>query len=790
MAARRRAGARVAPATGRAAGVEVPRSGPAQTRDVPVIAGARAAALGPWAGAGAFPSFVRDANPDTLTFEQYDEMRRDPTIAAGLTMVKAPILGMVRRAGVQCDDPAVAAAVEEVFLKSGLLYQAVRAMLSAEEFGVAFMEKVWAREDLDIWFGLPDPNTGEPVEQVAFQGPALVIRQLRHVNPATVTEIRRRHEPRDGKPGDGSFDGFVQRVGADEVWVQPPYAFVYSRNPEFGNLWGAPRTKPAYPYYVWKQVILKYWMAWTEKKAVPPRIARHPVGVNARTGQDNAEVAVQVATAVDNVAAVALPSTRDQSNNYLWTLEELSTTDRTDVFERTVRALDGALLRAIFVPERSFLEGQYGTKAEAEAHTDTFLLTEDERLVDMLEAFSRYVVQPWIDYNFGPDAARARIVCPGLTDEERALLREVLMALLSAPAMQERVDLGAIAERYGVPLKPAPAPTPDAGAMDGGVGAGAEDNGAAGQNGEESGPAAAPPNLVLSDAMQAVVSLAAEVDLSRYTITPDDSASGYRVIDRRTGQRLIGFAARQVVKAFQNAQKKAAAQAERAARQAQRERERAAKKAQREQERAARQAERERKRVEQAIVQAARAERRELEARTRTLDPDLAEQVIRRAGWAVEGDVAPDLDQAVRAAEAVAADNPDLIVSAVRVKGGFVVVTKAKNAITPRGQGPANVAMVDLVEASLPRTWDAALAALAEEAGEPVQVPADGHDANVPGDATLELFTEAARRIAAFFGERPDLDDVDVYPDSNPDDRRSRAPGREGNSEDTAGGVD
>jgi hypothetical protein len=358
------------------------------------------------------------------------------------------------------------------------------------------------------------------------------------------------------------------------------------------------------------------------------------------------------------------------------------------------------------------------------------------------------------------------------------------------------VDVDAIAGRYGLPLLPANATGGE------GVADVADVADVAGVAEGETGDVGEglPSNLVLSDEQwAAVVSLATDVDLSRYSITPDNSASGYRVIDRRTGQRLIGFAARQVVKAFQNARKKAAVQAERAARQAQREQEQAAKKAQREQEqaakkaqreqeRAAKKAERERTRLEQAVVQAARAERRELEARTRTLDPDLAGEVIARAGWAVETDVVPDMDRAVREAEALAADNPDAVVSVVRVKGGFVVITKPKTAIKTRGSGPANVAL----------TADAG-----EVNGDDHDHDHDhdhdqsedreGHDGTVPGAATLELFTEAARRIAAFFGERPDLDDVDpgaagagvdAYPDERPDDDE-REDGEDGDRGDT-----
>jgi hypothetical protein len=511
-------------------------------------------------------------------------------------------------------------------------------MCSSFAFGAAFHEKKWEPETLTIQVEEDDPLGGgiKEQEQVAE---LLNITKMYSVNPSTVSEIR--HTP------DGSFDGFVQGFVAGRAitspelnpsgWVKPVNALVYANDPEFGNMWGVSLLKAAYPYWFWKQVVLKLWMAWAEKKAQPTRIIRHPQGIDPLTNIDYRDLALIIANQIDSVSAVAMPNTREGSiagerGDYMWTIDELTVTDRTDTFERVVKKLDQYMLWSIMVPERVFQEGQFGTRAEAVAQTDTFLLLEDARLRDMLDAYNQWVLEPWRLQNYGPGAAKATIAIGGLTDSQRTLVQQAFMVMLSNPENQSNIDFRDLAENLGIP-------TQEADEFDQGDQFGfeeepaeeepaPEDEGLEGET-EEPEPAAepgVPANLILDDAGEAIL-LASEYkkfDPSRWDVTSDpDAKLGFKVTDRRTGKRLGGFAAMQVIKAYftyqqkeaERAQKKAESEAKRAQSKQESEAKQAAREQQRKAERAERksesQAERQQRRTEQEQRQQERDQARE-----------------------------------------------------------------------------------------------------------------------------------------------------------------------------------
>jgi hypothetical protein len=378
-------------------------------------------------------------------------------------------------------------------------------------------------------------------------------------------------------------------------FVSAEKAFVYTHDKEYGNMWGRPRTKDAYPYFFWKQAILKFWMAWAEKKVVPPRIARYPIGRDKATGLDNGQIAINVLNIIDNVAGIALPSSRIRdvsgASSYRrtqsdWDIQELNVTDKSDTFNSIFNTLNIEILRAMFVPERVFTQGDTGAYAMAEAHTDTFLMTLDSLLVDILTEVNSDPVRQLILVNFGPDEAEdAGIYVPGITDEEREFVRQVFMELLTDPDSQYRIDFDNIAERYGVPLKD---PSLRDRELTGGPGGLPMEYGQVPpeegtEPGTEPAPTTAPPNLVLSDEEEYAEYVALDTyDPSRWTVEPDSTARlQYRVIDNTTGKRLSGFAGYQVIRGFLRYQARANKQAQTKAAQAQRKAESAAKTAQR-----------------------------------------------------------------------------------------------------------------------------------------------------------------------------------------------------------------
>lgn len=580
-----------------------------QTVNVPML-GVRRGATGMfWRGGRAF-GWLRDTNPDLLGFDVYDMMRRYPTIYAALTLRKAPILAQIKKASVVCEDEAIRAFVQRTFIDSGILWQVAVTSLRAFDFGVAFHEIEWQVGDFEISYTETDPTTNEETEIPAWSGPALVYKAIHEVNPQTVQEIRRRTEDQPGqngqpgKPGDGSYDGFIQRGmrGKPPITVEAVNSFVYTRDLEFGNMWGIPLTRNAYPYFYWANAMLKLWMAWAERKVIPSRYVYFPQGETQfpdGTTVDNAEIALQTGNQIDGVTTVVIPSDpNDSAGARSWQFGELVTTDRTDIFDKILNFFKIEILHAMFTPERTFNEGQYGTKAEAETHFDTLLQVEDFDLFDLLDYVSKYLIGRLVAVNFGADSPPATLTAPGLTDDARALLHTILEDLILNPDYQARIDFEQVAEGFGVPLKQmadAAAPPADQGVNPDGT---PTDTGQGPPPTDTTGTDATgtPSNLILDDdeiaemirdgmialsegdteAMDAIldaleiVALAEKINLAQYQITEDPSSIlGYKVM--KNGKRLSGFAAKQVIKSWKQQAEKAQKASETAARKAARE---------------------------------------------------------------------------------------------------------------------------------------------------------------------------------------------------------------------------
>lgn len=693
-----------------------PRQGKRIARDYAFIqgAGGRTALGGISMGTGA-----RDQNPETVTYEQLDAVRRDPVMRSALALIKFPILAATASVSVLCSDPAIQALVEYALTEHGLLRRIVWAMLKALDFGHAPLELVWGVEQVE----LAGDDPADPAAPPLWSGPAVLYRDVVGVNPASVREVLRDDQR--------IFAGFVQ---APEILVELPYAAWYTADTEFGNIWGQARTREALAAFSWKQVIAKRLALWAEKKADPTRVIRHPVGVDDDTGRDYAEIAIAVANAIDGAVAVALPSSRDDTGEYRWTIQELQSTDRVAIFETALKLFEGQMFMAVIAPERAVRNpGQTGTYSEVASITDTFMLMEDDLLLDILKEIEDQIVAPLVLANFGPDAPRVRLTSGGVTDAQKAMLRDILTATLAAPEGMARVDLDTLAATYGVPLVEEEDEDDALGSED----LEADELATEGdEDGEGEGDnLILPPELALSDD-GALMTLAAP-DLSRYDIS--GTLTVPVIVDRTTGKRLGGFVAKSIFlakakaasakpKAAPKGRKgpdaaKAAAAAQRKAdadaRREQRGAERATKAQERADAKAAREAAKEAKTAAAALTKAAKAERDDLAKTVANLTGDLAGQVLVNAGWQTEGQPTGDADAVRSAASADAARDPDMIVSVVQTRAGYLVIRKPKAALKASGSaGTANLLADDddgglgydggEPDADLERAWSAA----------------------------------------------------------------------------------
>ena len=182
---------------------------------------------------------------------------------------------------------------------------------------------------------------------------------------------------------------------------------------------------------------------------------------------ENAEVAEQLIRALCASGSIAIPNTTTDWANLVgpelaaktraWVIDILEDSGgRQPTFVDRLKYLDALKVRALLLPERSVLEGEFGTKAEATAHADMAIT--NIQLMDrhVTRHVNWHAVDQVLALNFG-DAMRGkvRLVAAPLIDEQVAFLREAYRLVLTNPqGFGEEfgmIDTDALKDKLGVP---------------------------------------------------------------------------------------------------------------------------------------------------------------------------------------------------------------------------------------------------------------------------------------------------------------------------------------------------
>lgn len=117
--------------------------------------------------------------------------------------------------------------------------------------------------------------------------------------------------------------------------------------------------------------------------------------------------------------------------------------------------IDAQKTRAYALPERSIIEGEFGTKAEAGVHASAALLIRQQHHEDITELINLGPVNLLLRTNWGSEGTAWLKAVP-LTDEKAALFKELLVALLADPGVgpdiKDKIDIQALMDATGVPM--------------------------------------------------------------------------------------------------------------------------------------------------------------------------------------------------------------------------------------------------------------------------------------------------------------------------------------------------
>lgn len=276
---------------------------------------------------------------------------------------------------------------------------------------------------------------------------------------------------------DGAFWGLRQdpSVGFNQlsyVYLLEQYqeCFVMSQDVEGTDWYGEPTLKSLEKVYDEGEIINRSARKYDAKVAGTHWVVYYPLGTSTMGGVelDNGEIAKRLLQQAESVGGIVVPrsvvnsldtlnAAMAQSEASQWKIELLSDkgSGQTAFIER-LKYLDALKARAFGFPERAILEGQFGTKAEAEAHADIAVSNLEVRHAMICQQYNFKLVNVLLEWNYGPEArGTVRIKPSPLADDKRAFLEKLYLQLLANPQAfvteMSAVDMAQLRDRLGLP---------------------------------------------------------------------------------------------------------------------------------------------------------------------------------------------------------------------------------------------------------------------------------------------------------------------------------------------------
>ncbi|HRU06656.1 MAG TPA: hypothetical protein P5137_12880 [Candidatus Brocadiia bacterium] len=348
-------------------------------------------------------------------------MAEDPQIGLGLELVKAPLYGAAWTVECESDEIAEFLTAEMKRLWRG----ALRTCLAAVEFGFSPHEKLW---------------------EIGEDGRARV-KQLKDLDPKRTVILR---------DESGQFAG----VRHGDAVVPAEKCLIFSHWKRWGNLYGTPRTRRVQQYWLWGKNVYELMNRYLHRRAIPPIVGYGPNEM--RQGDNGVEenalkTMMQALRALKSAGIVTLPAEYGDDGKPLWSVSLLADTEqRAADFLKAIEHYETMKLRGMLVPDRVATQGATGAYSVAEAHTETFLMLEDQLLFDLLDTFNTYLLPQMVLFNFGPGAPPARMTSDGLNRETRTVMRELVEKLLAnsltGELVHDAVDVIQVLKGAGAPV--------------------------------------------------------------------------------------------------------------------------------------------------------------------------------------------------------------------------------------------------------------------------------------------------------------------------------------------------
>lgn len=260
----------------------------------------------------------------------------------------------------------------------------------------------------------------------------------------------------------GHFNGYRQQniISAMAVDLFPEKCLHTAFDVEAGNFYGIPLLenirKSCNDWVDCNEGAKRY----DKKLAGTHWVIYYPPGLATIDGESvkNDVTAGKILDALQSSGSVAIPTTvieviqelntKEAATVYAWKVELLEDSGtKQESFGARLKYLDSQKVRGLLMPERSLLEGQFGTKAEAGEHISLMLNNLESIDRQITRMTNEQLVNQLVLLNFGQEmVGRVRLVSAPLVDEQIGFLRELYKS-----KSDPNIDLSALKERLDIP---------------------------------------------------------------------------------------------------------------------------------------------------------------------------------------------------------------------------------------------------------------------------------------------------------------------------------------------------
>lgn len=389
-----------------------------------------------------------DDKPQPGTWDVYDKMSRNPTIALARMVATAPMLAaeIVTDADEDVSEDA-SALVDD--LNKNLWPEFVSWARQALDYGFQSFEVIWTQNE-----------SGQFVPE--------------RLKPLSVrkTEILVDDDH-------GNFAGLQQgsKRDGDLVVLPPEKCVLYSYNAQPGNLYGTSRHENCREtaWKTWSNLMDRLGL-YTDRVAGATPLVEYPDGETTDASgarRSNFDIARAIIDGLARARGIAMPGvclngvdiagmlrTGGKLGDFRqWHIDFLESKDQHgQEFKELLTYCDQLLMRAWLVPERTATEAQKGgSRADSESHGDIALTVALQVLDDILLAWNRQIIDRVLTYNFGKSAkGTARTKKVAFDQVQQTFYQQFVQTVLSQPPnidlLLKAVDLPQLIEEAGLPV--------------------------------------------------------------------------------------------------------------------------------------------------------------------------------------------------------------------------------------------------------------------------------------------------------------------------------------------------